>query len=151
MPRVSARYELSIEVIDAEFSASSWKHVYGDMLTTTAMEHGADDWQWIERPWGIVFEVAFKKERDAEFWLALPSIIAAFDAVPDPVAGLVWHRGWGGTSGEWERRKRGPRAGAGGAEVPIPEDPERIAAVARGVREHVGDLTIRTHTAAASH
>lgn len=144
-----ARYELSIEVIDAAFSASSWKNTYGDMLTTTAMEHGADDWQWVERPWGVVFEVAFKTELDADFWLDLPAVRAAFDAVPDPIAGLVFHRGWGGTSGRDQKRKRGPRAGAGGAEVPLPEDPELIEAMAGDTREDVGDLRIRTAAASA--
>ncbi|MEX2394511.1 MAG: hypothetical protein WD826_08540 [Actinomycetota bacterium] len=143
---MSDRYELSIEVIDAAFPASSWKYTYGDMLTTTAMEHGADDWQWIERTWGVVFEVAFKRQRDAEFWLTLPSVFAAFDAVPDPVGGLVWHRGWGGTSGRGERRKRGPRAGAGGAEVPLPDDPEGVEAVARA-GERYGEIRIRTAAA----
>jgi hypothetical protein len=145
---VPDRYELSIEVIDAEFSASSWKYTYGDMLTSTAMEHGAVDWQWIERPWGVVFEVAFPRERSAEFWLELPAVRAAFDAVPDPVGGLVWHRGWGGTSGSSEPRKRSPRAGAGGAEVPLPEEPEFLEAIAAGIRETVGDLRIRTAAAA---
>jgi hypothetical protein len=139
-----SRYELSIEVLDAEFSAESWRSAYGDMLTATAIEHGAEEWQWIERSWGLVLEIAFSKQRDAERWRELPGIRSAFDAVPDPVNGLVFHRGWGGTSGSGEPRRRGPRAGAGGAEVPLPDDPERVDVVAHWSRESVGDVTIRT-------
>ena len=36
-----ARYEISIEVLDAAFPASSWRTAYGDMLTATAVEWGA--------------------------------------------------------------------------------------------------------------
>jgi hypothetical protein len=143
-----ARYELSIEVLDAAFSASSWKSSYGDVLTTTAVEHGAVEWQWIERSWGVVFEVAFAREREADRWRELPVVIAAFDAVPDPVNGLVYHRGWGGTSGSGEPRHNRPLVGAGGAEVELPDDDaDLLEAVAARLVEDRGHL--RTRTAAS--
>ena len=140
------RYELSIEIFDAAFPASTWRFAYGDVLTSTAVEHGANEWRWIERGWGTVLEIRFASERDAKRWRDLPAVRSAFDAVPDPVNGLVFHRGWGGTSGSGEPRKRGPRAGAGGAEVPIPADPDPVDAIAGAAH---CDRTATTRTAAA--
>ena len=137
-------YELSIEVLDATFSASSWKFGYGDMLTATAVEHGASEWRWIERSWGVVLEIRFGNERQANRWRELPAVRSAFDAVPDPVNGLIFHRGWGGTSGSGEPRRRGPRSSSGGAEVPLPDDPEIVEAFADGTRDAAGELRIRT-------
>lgn len=139
-----ARYELSIEIIDAAFSASSWKFAHGDVLTATGVEWGASEWRWVERPWGLVFEIAFRKESAAETWLSLPAVKAALDAVPDPIAGLVVHRGWGGTSGSGEPRRGKPLAGAGGAEVPVPEEVVLDDVIAGAARERVDDGTVRT-------
>jgi hypothetical protein len=139
-----ARYELSIEIIDAAFSASSWKFAHGDVLSATAVEWGAQEWRWVDRPWGVVFEVAFRRESAAEHWLALPAVRAALDAVPDPIAGLVFHRGWGGTSGSGEPRRGKPLAGAGGAEVPIPDDIALEDAIAGESRDVVERENVRT-------
>jgi len=122
-----SRYEISIEVLDGPFSAQSWQDAYGDRLTTTALEHGADEWRWIYRSWGVVLEVAFGSERQCERWRGIPGVISAFDAVPDPVAGLVFHRGWGGTSGSGEPRKPRPIAGARAAELEFDEVIDRVA------------------------
>lgn len=143
-----ARYELSIEVIDAAFSASSWKFAHGDVLSATAVEWGAQEWRWVERPWGVVFEVAFRRERAADQWLSLPAVKAALDAVPDPIAGLVFHRGWGGTSGSGEPRRGKPKAGAGGAEVPVPEDVILDDVVASAARDLDEPSTVRTAASA---
>ncbi len=115
------RHEISIEVLDAAFPASSWQLAYGDLLTGVAVEHGASEWRWVERPWGIVLEIAFSSEDSYERWREVPAVQSAFDAVPDPVNGLVFHRGWGGTSGSGEPRRPRPVAGAGSAELPEPE------------------------------
>lgn len=115
------RYEISIEVLDAAFPASSWQQGFGDRLIATALEHGATEWRWVERPWGVVLEIAFSSEKWCLRWRDLPAIRSAFDAVPDPVNGLIFHRGWGGTSGSGEPRRPRPVAGAGAAEVPVPE------------------------------
>jgi hypothetical protein len=139
---VVARYEISIEVLDAAFPASSWRTAYGDMLTATAVEWGAAEWRWVERPWGVVLEVAFRKERACDAWRNQPAVRSAFDAVPDPVNGLVFHRGWGGTSGSGEPRQPRPFAGAGAAEIPLPEDEidlivEAVATVSDGPEDPI--------------
>ena len=143
-----ARYELSIEVTDAAFSASSWKFAHGDVLSATAVEWGAPEWRWVERPWGVVFEVAFRRESGAEQWLSLPAVKAALDAVPDPIAGLVFHRGWGGTSGSGEPRRGKPIAGAGGAEVPVPDDVTDDDVIASAGGDAVEPSTVRTAASA---
>jgi hypothetical protein len=117
-----ARYEISIEVFDGAFSASTWQHAYGDLITSTAVEHGATEWQWVERPWGLVCEIAFRNERDFDRWRGLAGVRSAFDAVPDPVFGLFFHRGWGGTSGSGEPRRPRPLAGSGAAELEFEEE-----------------------------
>ena len=127
------RYELSIEVFDAEFSAASWQRAYDDRLIGIAFEYGATDWHWVERPWGLVLEIAFGSEDWADRWRDVPAVRSAFDAVPDPVNGLVFHRGWGGTAGSGEPRRPRPVAGAGAAELPIPPADEAIDAVASDV------------------
>jgi hypothetical protein len=125
------RYEISIEVLDAAFPASGWQRAYGDVLTGTALESGATEWRWVERPWGVVLEIAFKSEKWCERWRDVPAVRSAFDAVPDPVNGLVFHRGWGGTSGSGEPRRPRPFAGAGSAELPEPEPMETTDAYSR--------------------
>src|SRR6266571_7933516 len=114
-------YELSIEVLDAEFPASGWQRAYGDRLIGIALEHGATEWQWIERPWGVVLENAFTSQHWSDRWRDVSAVRSAFDAVPDPVNGLVFHRGWGGTSGSAEPRRPRPMAGSGAAELPFPD------------------------------
>src|SRR5688572_57107 len=89
-------YEITIEVLDGAFPASSWRSAYGDSVTTAALSSGATDWKWIERRWGVILEVAFRDERDYERFRANPAVVAAFDAVPGRVH---VQRGWGGTSG----------------------------------------------------
>lgn len=135
---MSRRYEISIEVLDAAFPASAWKDAYGDMLTATALEHGATEWRWLERSWGVVLEIAFSDDRRCERWRNLPGVRAAFDAVPDPIHGFIFHRGWGGTSGSGEPRRPRPRAGAGAAEVAPPAERDRVEAVAGRLREMLG-------------
>ncbi len=134
------RYEISIEVLDSAFPASSWQQAYGDRLIGTALEHGGMDWRWVDRPWGVVLEISFTSETWCQRWREVPVVRSAFDAVPDPVNGLFFHRGWGGTSGSGEPRRPRPLAGSGAAEVPGPgldEDMEEYAGedlpVAQGV------------------
>jgi hypothetical protein len=77
----------------------------------------------------------------------LPAVVSAFDAVPDPVNGLIYHRGWGGTSGSGEPRRRGPRVGAGGAEVPVPDDEPTVVRV---VGERARDARRKSETKTAA-
>lgn len=126
------RFEISIEILDGEFSADSWQSAYGDRITSTAVEHGAVEWRWLDRSWGLVCEIAFAREREYDRWRCIPGVVAAFDAVPDPVAGLIFHRGWGGTSGSGEPRRPRPLAGAGAAEVASDDVLDRAADAVAG-------------------
>lgn len=132
------RYEISLEVLDAAFPASGWQRAYGDRLTATALEHGGKEWRWIERSWGVVLEIAFGSEDSFYRWRDVPAVRSAFDAVPDPIHGLIFHRGWGGTSGSGEPRRPRPRAGAGAAELPVPEPDEVL-------EDHVAESGPRPH------
>jgi|SRR5581483_2884806 len=106
---------MSIEITGGE----SWQHTYGDILTATAVEHGAVEWRWLHRTWGVIFEVAFSRERSYDRWRDIAGVRAAFDNAP---AGVVFHRGWGGTSGSSQPRKPRPIAGAGAAELEFGSD-----------------------------
>lgn len=131
----------SIEVLNGATPAVSWFHAYGDLLAGTAISRGATDWQWQHHTWGHVLEIEFRDEADWEAFRALPAVIAALDAVPDPVNGLLVHRGRGGSSGaRWPRRPR-PLRGSGAASLPLPEvadtDEELAAELKRAWREPV--------------
>jgi hypothetical protein len=115
----------SIEVVNGRPSAARWKDAHGEALVEAALTNGAVDWAWHEHPWGVVFEVAFGDEWRWEFFYALPAVQAALDAAPDPVKGLLVHRGRGGSSGTRLPRRPRPLAGAGAVELPEP-DPDPI-------------------------
>lgn len=142
------RHEIALEIFDGPFSASSWQHAYGDALTTAAMSWSGLDWEWRHRTWGLIFLVAFPSEAEYDEWRKMPVVIAALDAVPDPVNGLVFHRGWGGTSGSGEPRRGKPMVGAGGAEIALPTDEALDDAVAENVRETAGTGDVRTAASA---
>ena len=92
----------SIEISDGEFSAVGWKDTHGRDLIRTALEHGATDWAWVERPWGVVLELCFPdrvaSSASWEGFRGSPIVNAALDAVPDPVNGLILYPGRGGSS-----------------------------------------------------
>jgi hypothetical protein len=115
----------SIEVLNGRSSAARWKDAYGEALIAVAFTTGAVDWAWHEHRWGVVLEVAFADEQRWEFFYGLPAVQAALDATPDPVKGLLVHRGRGGTSGTRLPRRPRPLTGAGAVELPEPE-PEPI-------------------------
>jgi hypothetical protein len=111
----------SIEVFNGRFSAARWKDAHGEALVEAALTNGAVDWAWHEYRWGVVLEVAFAHELQWERFYGLPAVQAALDATPDPVKGLVVHRGRGGSSGTRLPRRPRPLAGAGAVELPEPE------------------------------
>jgi hypothetical protein len=97
----------SIEIMDAEhagISAAAWRDAYAQGLAESLVTNGASSWEWYEHTWGVVLEVAFAEERGWLAWKALPGTRAALDAVPDPVTGLLVHRGHGGASGSYVPR-----------------------------------------------
>ncbi|HLL67013.1 MAG TPA: hypothetical protein VK453_15120 [Micromonosporaceae bacterium] len=113
----------SIEVRDGAFSAHRWRDAHSAALVEAALTHGAKEWNWAERPWGVVLEVAF---RDPAAWArfrGLPAVSAALDAVPDPVRGLYIYPGRGGSAGAGRRLWRPRPRGAGAAELPVQPEP----------------------------
>jgi hypothetical protein len=115
----------SIEVADGEFSASSWKNTHGRDLVRSALEYGASDWSWVERPWGVILELCFPDHELTgagwELFRLAPIVQAALDAVPDPVNGLIFYPGRGGASGAPLPRKPKPAPVAAAAVLPEPE------------------------------
>jgi hypothetical protein len=92
----------AIEIADsehAETSAAAWRDAYAQTLGESLVTNGAVLWEWFEHSWGVILEVAFREERTWLNWRSLPGTQAALDAVPDPLNGLLVHRGHGGTSG----------------------------------------------------
>jgi hypothetical protein len=113
----------SIEVLDAEHartSATDWRDAHAQALAESLVTNGAVSWKWFEHTWGTVLEVAFREEREWFAWRALPGTRAALDAVPDPVNGLLVHRGHGGSSGSYVPRRPAIPPAADRAALPEP-------------------------------
>jgi hypothetical protein len=124
LPSVSVAEWFSIEVFDGSSSARAWREAYGDAVVAAAHTEGVSDWLWHELGWGVVLEVELPDEFAWERLLAAAAVRAALDAVPDPVGGLLVHRGPGGSAGvRWPRRPR-PLAGAGAVALPEPVEQE---------------------------
>lgn len=112
----------SIEILDSEHAATSaaaWRDAYAQTLAESAVTNGAVQWRWFAYDWGVVLEVSFRDEQAWTHWHALPGTRAALDAVPDPVGGLLVHRGHGGASGRYV--PRGPRIAPGAGQTALPE------------------------------
>jgi hypothetical protein len=111
----------SIEVLDAGGSARAWADAYVDWLVYAAQHEQATDWDVHEHAWGVLFEVELPDEFAWERFRDLPVVRAALDAVPDPVNGLLVHRGRGGSSGARRPLRPRPFCGAGAVELPEPD------------------------------
>jgi hypothetical protein len=109
----------SIEVLNARTTAAMWRDSYGQALAESAVTNQALGWEWRTFGWGVVLEVRFAEEAGWEAWRGLPAVRAALDAVPDPLGGLLVHRGRGGASGRFVPRR--PRFSPGAAAVALPE------------------------------
>jgi hypothetical protein len=121
---VSVAEWFSIEVFDGSSSARAWREAYGDAVVAAAHTEGLSDWLWHQFVWGVVLEVELPDEFAWDRLLAA-AVRAALDAVPDPVGGLLMHRGRGGSAGvRWPRRPR-PLAGAGAVALPLPQPVEQ--------------------------
>lgn len=117
----------SVEVLNARTTAAMWRDSYGETLAESAVTNRALGWEWHAFGWGVVFEVRFADESQWEEWCRLPGTRAALDAVPDPLAGLLVHRGRGGASGRFVPRR--PRVSPGAASAALPEPaPDRAPA-----------------------
>jgi len=73
----------TIEVLDAEYAAAAmWRTAYGERLAETAVTHGAKEWGWGARDWGVIFEVAFADEADWLHFRATPAVCARWTPYP---------------------------------------------------------------------
>ena len=124
------RFDVEIEVMDGPSPASRWLDAYAGSVFEAAVSTGVMEVDWHRHSWGIVLSLAFPSEDHYDRFRRVPVVVSALDAVPDPVNGLVFHRGWGGTSGSGEPRRPRPRSGAGAATLPLPI--ERIETEAYG-------------------
>jgi hypothetical protein len=116
----------SIEVFHNEFQAAShWRDSYGSSLIESAISHGAVEWDWIEHRYGVVFQVCFPDDAQWEAFRQLPAVVAALDAVPDLINGLLIYRGRGGGAGARKPRRPRPPVGAGAIDLPEPGN-ERV-------------------------
>lgn len=112
----------TIEVVDGPTAtARRWRESYGERLVEAAVTHGAKQWSWVVRDWGVLLEVSFQDESDWLRFRATLAVRAALDAVPDPVNGVFVYSGRGGGSGARVPRRPRPRPRAGSAARPEPE------------------------------
>jgi hypothetical protein len=122
---VSVAEWFSIEVFDGSSPARAWRAAYGDAVVAAAHTEGLSELLWHEFGWGAVLEVELPDEFAWDRLLASPAVRAALDAVPDPVGGLLVHRGRGGSAGvRWPRRPR-PRPLVGAGAMPLPQPVEQ--------------------------
>ncbi len=121
----------SIEVFHGEkLPASQWKYTYEDTLIDAAVTHGAVYWEWHDFQYGVIFEVCFATDEQWEAFRGLPTVVAALDAVPDPVNGLLVYRGRGGAAGSRKPRRPKPAPSAAALELEEPMEERRIAVTA---------------------
>lgn len=107
---------LTIEVVYDEVTAvESWRRSRGESLTEAAVTHGAQDWVWHTPAWGVVLELRFADEQARDAFRELPVVVAALDAVPDPVSGVLVYPGRGGGSGAGIPRRPRPAPVTGAA------------------------------------
>jgi hypothetical protein len=110
----------AVEVLNARTIAAVWRDAYGEALVESAVTNRALGWEWHAFGWGVVFEVRFADEGDWEAWRRQAGVCAALDAVPDPVGGLLVHRGRGGACGGFVPRRPGGAPGAAAVALPEP-------------------------------
>lgn len=110
----------SIEVLDGSSTARAWKDVHGDSLIAAGYGAGLTDWTWHEHTWGVILELELPDELAWDRFRELAAVRAALDAVPEPVSGLLVHRGRGGSAGVRQPRRPRPMAGAGAVSLPEP-------------------------------
>lgn len=116
----------SIEISGGDFAVSTWIRARGEEVIRTALEHGAHDWDWVSRTWGVVLEFSFGDSlAPAGGWASFidnPLVKAALDAVPDPINGLLLYPGRGGSSPALVPRRPKPAPSAAAAALPEPEN-----------------------------
>ena len=117
---VTEPFEPSIRPGLSDRSARRWWRSVGDQLIGAALQYSAADYEVIERPWGMVFEVGFTWPDRAEAFRNSEALSSAIDQLGSLRLEVAAGRGGGGAAVRSPRRGR-PLIGAGGAEVPLPE------------------------------
>lgn len=111
---------LSVEVFDAETSAAIWLMSWRDSLVETALSSGAGFWDDHAHRWGVVLEFMFDDEAARDRFRQHVALLAALDAVPDALQGVLVYPHRGGGSGAREPRRPLPLDGCGAAALPVP-------------------------------
>jgi len=124
----------SVEILGSELDVSTWVRARGRDLIRTALEHGARDWEWGSGSWGVVLEFCFAESVAVDGgwsgFIDSPLVKAALDAVPDPVNGVFFYPGRGGSSSAVVPRRPKPAPVAAAAALPEPEPTMRPARLA---------------------
>ena len=120
---------ITVEVFDGGTSAAAWARAWHDRLVEAAVTGGADFWDEHEHRWGVVLEFAFTDEQRRDLFRQAPVLLAALDAVPDPVNGVLVYPHRGGGSGIRQPRRPRPVLISDAAALPEPSpDAERTVA-----------------------
>ncbi|MGZ4545467.1 MAG: hypothetical protein ACXVXT_08745 [Blastococcus sp.] len=120
---------ITVEVFDGASSAATWASAWHDRLIEAAVTGGAVFWDEHEHRWGVVLEFTFADERLRDAFRQAPVLLAALDAAPDPVNGVLVYPHRGGGSGSRQPRRPGPRPVSDAAALPEPDpdaDADRI-------------------------
>src|SRR5687768_2584582 len=108
---------LTIEVQHGDIPADGWRRAHGEWLIEAAVTNRATRWMWHTPRWGVILELQFADEEARNRFRELPAVVAALDAVPDPIFGLLVYLGRGGGSGAGKPRQPRPAPVAGSAEA----------------------------------
>ncbi|WP_116449739.1 hypothetical protein [Blastococcus litoris] len=120
---------LTIEVFDGATSAAGWELSWHDRIVEAAVTGGAVFWDEHAHSWGVVLEFTFDDERRRDAFRQAPVLLAALDATPDPVTGVLVYPHRGGGDGIRQPRRPHPVRGGGTAELPLPDpDAGRVLA-----------------------
>jgi hypothetical protein len=109
--------------LDGGTSAAAWARAWHDRLIEAAVTGGAVFWDEHEHHWGVVLEFTFADERLRDAFRSAPIVLAALDAVPDPVNGVLVYPHRGGGAGARQPRRPRPVPVSDAAALPEP-DPE---------------------------
>jgi hypothetical protein len=125
---------LTIEVFDGDTSAAEWARAWHDALIEAAVTGGAVFWDEHEHRWGVVLEFTFPEEEQREAFRHAPAVVAALDAAPDPVNGVLVYPHRGGGDGIRQPRRPRPLVAGGAAALPLPDpDADRLLDCTGGV------------------